>query len=109
MMVVENLWRKVNFDDKEYNYSYRLIKTDFRGSAVYGIEIERTDYDHNNNMVNIERDCIEKISPIYDNVHQLLSLVYENQVSPIHLIDILGERVDELLGDFSTCCLSIAN
>jgi hypothetical protein len=108
MMVVENLWRKLNIDNRECDYSYRLIKSDFKGTAVYGIEVERIDY-YDDKIVNIERDSIDKISPIYDNVLQLLNLVYENQVSPIHLIDVLGERVDELVEDFGTCYLSVAN
>ncbi|MDB2097813.1 DUF6514 family protein [Clostridium paraputrificum] len=33
-------------------------------------------------------------------VKGLLNLLYKNEVSPIHLIDIIGEYVDKWVGDF---------
>ncbi len=48
-------------DNMEFNYSYRLIKSDYRGTPVYGIEIERKDYIGIKN-INIERDKVTMIS-----------------------------------------------
>ena len=33
-------------------------------------------------------------------------MLYENQVSPIHLIDIIGEYVDEYVNDFTNIDLN---
>ena len=49
---------------------------------------------------NIERDSVEYISPALYKVNSLLSLLYNNNVSPVHLVDVIGEYVDEYVEDF---------
>lgn len=98
-MIIENLCKNNNVDNLECKYSYRLIKGDYNGMQAYGIEIERIDYD-SNVLVNIERNQVKLISPQRHKVQNLLNLLYENNVSPIHLVDIIGEYVDEYIGDF---------
>ncbi|MBI6873250.1 DUF6514 family protein, partial [Clostridium aciditolerans] len=65
----------------------------------YGIEIERQDL-VDGKLVNIERDCVKSISPERHKVHNLMKLLYDNNVSPIHLIDVLGDYIDEYIVDF---------
>lgn len=86
-------------EDVEYRYIYRLIKKDFRGITAYGIEIERKDYVGLAN-VNLERERIEVISPHRHKVKQLLIKLYTNQVSPYHLIDLIGSYADEYAYEF---------
>ncbi|AWK50118.1 hypothetical protein DIC82_02990 [Clostridium beijerinckii] len=86
-------------DDVEFRYAYRLIKKDYRGIIAYGIEIEREDYVGLKN-INLERANIEIISPHRYKVKQLLIKLYNNQVSPLHLIDIIGSYVDEHAYEF---------
>lgn len=88
-----------NDTEIEYRYTYRLIKKDFNGVAAYGIEIERKDYINLKN-VNLERDRIDKISVDRHNVKQILMKLYDNQVSPIHLLDIVGAYADEHTYEF---------
>ena len=86
-------------DNSRYEYSYRLVKTDYRNMVAYGIEIERMDF-NDENLINIERECINKISPVYNKVENMVDLLYKYRVSPIHLVDVLGETIDECVMDF---------
>jgi hypothetical protein len=86
-------------DDVEFRYAYRLIKKEYRGITAYGIEIERKDYVGLKN-VNLEREKIDIISPHRYKVKQLIMKLYNNQVSPLHLIDIIGGYVDEHAYEF---------
>lgn len=106
MVIVENLNKMVLCEDKKFVYYYRIIKRDLHlssgdGSYVqsYGIEIERQDI-ANGNVVNFERDRVLDISPDRYKVHTLLKLLYDNSVSPLHLIDVAGEYIDEYIMDF---------
>jgi len=86
-------------DDVEFRYAYRLIKKDYKGIIAYGIEIERKDYVDLKN-INLERTNIDIISPHRYKVKQLLIKLYNNQVSPLHLIDIIGSYADEHAYEF---------
>ncbi|GIM28281.1 hypothetical protein CPJCM30710_09470 [Clostridium polyendosporum] len=108
MKVVENLIKSVNCDNISYTYSYRLIRDSYKSNDAYGIEIERADY-KNDIIVNIDRDRVKLISPNLEKVRGLVVMLYENQVSPIHLIDIIGEKVDEWVADFENSSYTIKN
>lgn len=107
MMVVESLNRTESLGDLTHIYIYRAIKGHITISAndekitvqTYGIEIERQDF-VNGMMINIERDSVENISPQRYKVHNLLRMLYERGVSPLHLIDVLGEYVDTYIVDY---------
>ncbi|MGH4140329.1 DUF6514 family protein [Clostridium sp.] len=107
MVVLENLSKKVTEDDVNHNYYYRLLKSQISvlmdneptEIQAYGIEIERQDV-VNDIVVFIERDCVENISPQRHKVQGLIKMLYENTVSPIHMIDILGDYIDDYISDF---------
>ena len=115
MVIIENLYKKITDGDVNYNYAYRLVKSNISVSMdgkltkiqAYGIEIERQDIT-NDVVVRIQRDCVENISPQRYKVKNLLKLLYDNTVSPIHMIDILGEYIDEYTNDFDEILSSIA-
>lgn len=89
----------------ERKYQYKLIKTLIGKDEVFGIEIERTDY-KGELEIDSYSDSVELISPVESKVKGLLRMLYENQVSPIHLIDIIGEYVDEYVSDFKNIDLN---
>lgn len=90
----------INSDaEVEFRYAYRLIKGDYKGVAVYGIEIERKDYVGLKN-INLEREKLDAISVHRHKVKVLLMKLYNNVVSPIHLIDIGGSYADEHAYEF---------
>lgn len=100
MKIVDNLDISVKREEVESKYIYRLTKSDYKGSQAYGIEVERQDL-KDGQAVNIERDSIKLISNDRYKVNGLLRLLYKNQVSPIHLVEILGEYVDVYINDFT--------
>lgn len=107
MIVVESLARKETSEGVKYTYFYRLIKSEITISSEegpvkvqsYGIEIERQDI-IGQNIINIERDCVLSISPQRHKVHSLVKILHDNLVSPYHLVDVLGETIDNYIGDF---------
>lgn len=117
MVVVENMSRGKIVGDMRHIYFYRLV----RGSIImtsdndkseiqsYGIEVERQDI-VNDELVSIIRDEIRNVSPHRHKVHNLLKLLYDNIVSPIHLVEVLGQYVDCYSSDYEeTLESTIAN
>lgn len=107
MIIIENMSKKLTENDVKHNYFYRMVKSQMSVSMygelnhvqAYGIEVERQDI-VNDTVVFIERDCVENISPQRHKVKNLLKMLYDNNVSPIHMIDILGDYIDEYIVDF---------
>jgi hypothetical protein len=108
MEVIESLSKIEALEGMKCKYFYRLIKSSFPITLheekvnvdCYGIQVERHDI-INNCIAKIESESIERISPYRHKVHNLLKLINDNTVSPIHLIDVLGEYVDEYILDFN--------
>ncbi len=115
MLILEQMSRAEKVEEKDAIYVYRLIKDTlllpFNDEKIevqsYGIEVERQDL-INGVVVGIERDKVKTISPQRYKVRNLMKLLYDNMVSPIHLVDVLGEYVDEYVIDFEDEYLSIA-
>lgn len=115
MVVVECLTKSENNENTMYLYSYRMtkgtIELPFENSSVevqsYGIEVERQDI-LNGMVMNIERDSLKSISPQRHKVHELLKMLYDNSVSPIHFIEVAGQFVDEYISDFDGRYIGIA-
>lgn len=93
MKIVKVLSKKVEVEEMLYDYSYRLIACSLKGREIFGLEIERFDY-LDGELINIERDSIKKISDEVLKVNELFDIITDNIVSPIHLIDIIGEYAD---------------
>jgi len=108
MEIIENLSKTEAIDGRKFKYFYRLTKSSFKTTHnnekvnvdCFGIEVERHDI-INNCIVKIERENIERISPYRYKVHNLLKFISDNAVSPIHLIDVLGEYTDKYVMDFN--------
>ncbi|MGL5417573.1 MAG: DUF6514 family protein [Clostridium sp.] len=99
-MIKENFVFVRSSNGIERKYNYRLIKNGFKEIDVYGVEIERIDY-VGSEIIDSYKEGIDLISPNETKVRDLLEKLYENQVSPLHLIDIAGEMVDEAVADFA--------
>lgn len=94
MNIAEEYECKSKNEGVEFDYFYRLIKSNYMGTVVYGIEIERKDYVGMKN-INIERDRVDMISYKKYKAKQILMKLYQNKLSPIHLVDIIGCYADE--------------
>ena len=100
MMIIENLCKKVRNENNERIYFYRSFNEEYRGRQAYGVEIERHDLE-NGSLIRIERDSISKVTIFEDKIKDILNLIYDNNVSPIHLVDIIGEYVDNNVFEFN--------
>lgn len=98
-MVIENLIINRCINNVEMRYSYKLTECNFNNVQAYGIAIERMDY-KNCIKVNSLVEEVKLISPNKEKVKNLLYTLYNAEVSPLHLIDIIGECVDESVNDF---------
>ena len=87
---------KVN--EREMQYVYRLLLKDYNNKKVYGLEVERR-YISNNQVINIERESIEEVSIVKDKVKEMIDILYNGIVSPIHVVDILGEEIDKCVAE----------
>ena len=94
MEIEECLNTTIELDERQINYSYRLIKRLFHCEDVYGIEVERQDIKFGK-LVKIERDSIEVVSKSKEKANKFLELLFNNEVSPIHLVDIISPYVED--------------
>lgn len=106
-MVVENLVKRERIGDKNHIYYFKLTKSNIKMDGTflpyefqtYGIEIERHDM-VDDKLLKVEKNSIKSISPNRYKVDKLLKVLYDNTVSPIHLIDIVEEYVDSFCFDY---------
>lgn len=96
MKVIKDSINVLEDENLKYEYSYKIIETKFNKHTLFGIEVERVDY-IKGKMVNIEREVIDKISDELVKVERLHKLALDNLVSPIHLIDVLGQYADKYI------------
>lgn len=109
MKQIVNLERILEEGSKKYKYNYILTKNDLSVSVedgcvevpAYGIIVEKENY-IDGELKGIDKDSIEYISPYRHKVQEMLKLLYENVVSPVHLVDVLGEKVDKCVADFDS-------
>ena len=85
--------------ENNFEYKYRLTKSVYKGIIGYGIEVQSQSSNNTNNMF-YEKDSVNLISINRHNVKSLLTKLYQNRVSPVHLIDIIGEYVDNHVYEF---------
>ena len=101
MKIVESLSLAIENKDKKILYLYRLTQCQIINGLAFGIEVERQDL-IDGSLTNIERDSVDIISTKEEKVRDILYLLYKNNVSPIHLIDVIGTYVDECVEDFNS-------
>lgn len=104
MRILETFNLVIQNNGKEIRYFYRLTESNTAIGQAFGIEVEKQDI-KNGILVNIDRDAVEVVSNKEEKVRNLLNLLYKNNVSPLHLIDIIGEYVDEYVCDFEEVVL----
>ena len=81
-------------------YSYLMESRKYNNETVYGIVVKKESIKNKVVLSTIE-DRVDIISKKKEVVQKLLDLLYRNQVSPIHLIDVIGETVDNCVLEFN--------
>lgn len=99
---------KVEADEKVvYVFRYNLLE-DIKKIIVdelsinvpcYGIEIISEKIE-NGRLTDIYSDSLMAVSSIKEKVVNLIEFLKDNEVSPYHLVDIVGEYADEWVDDF---------
>ena len=110
---------KANTEDdrnnRTVNYRYILLECEkeieYCGKkclvSCFGVEIIREDVSHNSEY-STDSDRIENMTTYKYKIMQLIKKLYDNCVSPIHLIDIAGGYSDEWIDDFESQLSSTA-
>jgi hypothetical protein len=108
MYVMDTLIKSINDNGIERKYEYKILRSSFirnecSGEEIqsYGIEVERKDI-QSGKVFNFERNIIKNISPHRYKVQALAKLLCDNAVSPINFVEVLGDYVDEYIGDFDS-------
>ena len=76
-------------------YSYLMESRKYNNETVYGIVVKKESI-KNKVVVSTIEDRVDIISKKKE-----VDLLYRNQVSPIHLIDVIGETVDNCVLEFN--------
>lgn len=99
-MKIKELNLSINFEGIEMKYSYLMESRKYNNETVYGIVVKKESI-KNKVVVSTIEDRVDIISKKKEVVQKLLDLLYRNQVSPIHLIDVIGETVDNCVLEFN--------
>lgn len=99
MNINKTLSTIVNINEKEVKYIYRMTEKNIRNRQAFGIEIERQDF-NDGQVVNLERDYVSLVASEEKRANDILLLLFNNLVSPIHLVDIVGEYSDLCAAEF---------
>lgn len=99
MKINKTLSKIVNINEKEVKYIYRITEKSIRNRQAFGIEIERQDF-NNGEMMSLERDSVSLVAREEKKANDILLLLFNNLVSPIHLVDIVGEYSDLCAAEF---------
>ena len=99
MKINKTLSKIVNINEKEVKYTYWWKQRDKCRRQAFGIEIERQDF-NDGQVVNLERDYVSLVASEEKRANDILLLLFNNLVSPIHLVDIVGEYSDLCAAEF---------
>jgi hypothetical protein len=98
---------------KEYIYIYYLTEStkdimieDLEVSvSSYGIGIIREEI-LEGKVIDTFEDRFDSVSPVKSKVMSLIDFLIDNEVSPLHLIDVIGESVDNWVTDYEIEAIS---
>lgn len=104
---LESFSCQTNMPGEKYIYRYFLLQTIKKilvndceiNVPCYGIEIS-SEKIIDDRIVDIYSENIKCMSPEKNKVLELIDMLRENEVSPVHLVDITGDKVDEWVSDF---------
>lgn len=94
-------------NEREYIYRYFLIESNKKINInehivtvpCYGIDVIREELKEGK-IVDIYENMLDCVSSVSEKVVSLIEYLRNNEVSPVHLIDIVGEYADEWVDDF---------
>ncbi|MCR4943990.1 MAG: DUF6514 family protein [Clostridium sp.] len=93
-MIEEKSVRTKYSEGIERIYTYQITKQYEENIIEYGIEAKREDKSQGN-IIKIVKSQIKNISSDQDRMDEIINLLWRNEVSPIHLQDILSDYIDK--------------
>lgn len=98
---------------REYIYIYYLTEStkdiaieDLEVSvSSYGIGIIREEI-YEGKVIDTFEDRFDSVSPVKSKVMSLIDFLIDNEVSPLHLIDVIGESIDNWVTDYEIEAIS---
>lgn len=99
MKINKTLSKIINIEENEVKYIYRMTEKRIKNRQAFGIEIERQDF-NNGEIINLERDSVSLVASEEMKANDILVMLFNNLVSPIHLVDIVGEYSDLCAAEF---------
>ena len=98
-MTLEKVIKTKQLGEVQMQYVYKLTQGEYNNEKAYGIKVERQEI-VDGEVINVISEEVKIISNVRKKVKEILEKLYSNEVSPIHLIDIIGEDVDKCVFDF---------
>ncbi|SFU29496.1 hypothetical protein SAMN04487886_100342 [Clostridium sp. DSM 8431] len=93
-MIEEKSVRTKYSEGIERIYTYQITKQYEENIIEYGIEAKREDKSQGS-IIKIVKSQIKNISSDQDRMDEIINLLWRNEVSPIHLQDILSDYIDK--------------
>lgn len=106
-MIIETLKRNYNCGEENLEYIYNLIEGELKlhngkekySIKAYGVEIESIITNHDK-IVHASREEVKYITPYKFKGREFLNMLEKNMVSPIHLLEITEELIEDYYKDF---------
>lgn len=106
-MIIETLKCNCDCEGDVVEYTYKLIQRDLQLEnkdgdhciEAYGVEVESR-RKNNDKIVHASKEEVRYITPYKYKGSQFLHLLEKNMVSPIHLVEIVEEMIEEYYKDF---------
>lgn len=98
-MALEKVIKTKQLGEVQMQYVYKLIQGEYNKQMAYGIKVERNEI-LQGEIIHTVSEEVRIISNVRDKVTKIIEKLSFYEVSPIHLIDIIGEDVDNCVFDF---------
>lgn len=115
-MVIETIKCNVEYEQNNMEYTYNLTQSELeihmreekRTINAYGVEVESKVKDKNNDVYEYKEE-VKYITPYRCKGSEFLSFLRNNRVSPIHLLEITEEYIEEYYRDFDEATEAVGN
>ncbi len=106
-MIIETLKCNCDCEGDILEYTYRLIQRDLhvenhgenQSIKAYGVEVE-SKRKNNDKIVQASKEEVRYVTPYKYKGSQFLHMLERNMVSPIHLVEVAEEVIEEFYKDF---------